>query len=1036
MLHRFRRPFHFLWLGALLLLATLFAAAQTGDPIANANSLTDITIYADRDTLVRASLPDTNYGNNIIIAAGRDEFTLETQSLVGFNLSEIPANATLQSAVLRLQVISTSDNLPLTGNIYAVTGAWTENTVTWNTRPPLSSTLIDSIVMPGTAGITLEWDVLSLVQAWHNGTPTNHGLAVTVPSDTVDQARSFTSSEGTSTTDRPRLFISYTLPTATATATPTTVSGTATPTATGTPPSPTATSTPTPTATPTISATIQGRFFHDANGNSTYDTGETRFAGVYVYLTSNNRYVGSATTTSEGLYTITGVPRGYHLLYIGSGMPFNYEPSPLIPNLVDGHRGMAIFAPGTYPADYPLISIPPATPVPFPSLNLFPTRVEIVQVNTNSSNPLVAGKSTLVRLYVGVSGTTDPVFEVGGRLALGDPDDPTIWRTGIDSLNQITVSPGDPGSPTSPLYRTLNFLLPASWTVEGTRSFAVWVNDDYGPHLGECNGCQHNNIIEIGRTFYEYAPLNMVALRVQTSGGVMPSLSERMRMLPRVRQLFPIDRVNIYIISADPVRAPYDYDVVGDGCGPGWNNLLDDLQAVNSWTDDPAPMLHYHGFLDDTVPSTVVIDGRMGTILGCGDLGGWHGISKVQLGGTPDTTAHELGHNFGWWHVACDGEANTDPDYPVAGGLLDWSGISELQAWFDRAITADLMSYCPPRWISQYQYDRALARFDRRAASQARSMAEVAPASPIPAGDGNYLMIGALIENGALAQLNPGYRITLPGGSSDHPGSGPFSLEVQNQSGVVLFTRHFAVRETGDSEDETSGTFHEMVPFADSARRIVLKYNGATIGSRQATANAPVVQMTSPNGGESWSTTGTYTLTWTGSDADGETLTYTLQYSKDGGATWMAITNDLTATSYPVDASVFAGSQQALVRVIASDGLNTDSDVSDAPFTVAPKAPMAFILAPEDQQVFRLGSIVQFDGIATDVEDGPLDGTTFVWSSDLQGVIDSGATMSTDSLLPGWHTITLTATDSDGMSASTTISVLIGGRLYLPLIRR
>jgi hypothetical protein len=75
-------------------------------------------------------------------------------------------------------------------------------------------------------------------------------------------------------------------------------------------------------------------------------------------------------------------------------------------------------------------------------------------------------------------------------------------------------------------------------------------------------------------------------------------------------------------------------------------------------------------------------------------------------------------------------------------------------------------------------------------------------------------------------------------------------------------------------------------------------------------------------------------------------------------------------------------------------------------------------------------------GYAYDPEDGPLADEALRWESDRQGALGSGRHLLVEALSPGTHQITLTATDSDGMTAQATIHVFVGTRLFLPLIWR
>jgi hypothetical protein len=66
-------------------------------------------------------------------------------------------------------------------------------------------------------------------------------------------------------------------------------------------------------------------------------------------------------------------------------------------------------------------------------------------------------------------------------------------------------------------------------------------------------------------------------------------------------------------------------------------------------------------------------------------------------------------------------------------------------------------------------------------------------------------------------------------------------------------------------------------------------------------------------------------------------------------------------------------------------------------------------------------------GYAYDLLDGTIyDEARLAWSSDLDGEIGRGNLVFADSLTPGRHTITLTATNSRGLASIATVSVTIG----------
>lgn len=94
--------------------------------------------------------------------------------------------------------------------------------------------------------------------------------------------------------------------------------------------------------------------------------------------------------------------------------------------------------------------------------------------------------------------------------------------------------------------------------------------------------------------------------------------------------------------------------------------------------------------------------------------------------------------------------------------------------------------------------------------------------------------------------------------------------------------------------------------------------------------------------------------------------------------------------------------------------------------------PIVQIITPVNLSVFSPNQTITFRGQAQDAQDGELTGDSLVWSSDKDGELGTGNILT--KILSGPaptsefrdHTITLTAKDSDGNSASSKISVSVG----------
>ena len=120
-----------------------------------------------------------------------------------------------------------------------------------------------------------------------------------------------------------------------------------------------------------------------------------------------------------------------------------------------------------------------------------------------------------------------------------------------------------------------------------------------------------------------------------------------------------------------------------------------------------------------------------------------------------------------------------------------------------------------------------------------------------------------------------------------------------------------------------------------------------------------------------------------------------------------------------------AGEHRITLTAVDSDGARTTDEII---VTVSEnQKPTAVITAPPTGSEYLEGDLVQFEGTASDPEDGPLKGGALVWESQIDGFLGTGEAIETTALSIGQHRIFLTATDSDGASFTHDIIVRVEG---------
>lgn len=161
-------------LGWLVIMATLALGWS-----ASAYSATSQCFYAEADSYASRQEPSQNFGDaGVMEVTDCCDVGSDTRiSYLRFNLDPIPTDATVLSAdlSLRLHDISPSDGTTRT-HIRAINQWWSENALTWDNRPSVSSTNLDTVDVKD-APRWISWSVDGLVNEWVTGTRGNHGLA-------------------------------------------------------------------------------------------------------------------------------------------------------------------------------------------------------------------------------------------------------------------------------------------------------------------------------------------------------------------------------------------------------------------------------------------------------------------------------------------------------------------------------------------------------------------------------------------------------------------------------------------------------------------------------------------------------------------------------------------------------------------------------------------------------------------------------------------------------------------------------------------
>lgn len=334
-------------------------------------------------------------------------------------------------------------------------------------------------------------------------------------------------------------------------------------------------------------------------------------------------------------------------------------------------------------------------------------------------------------------------------------------------------------------------------------------------------------------------------------------------------------------------------------------------------------------------------------------------------------------------------------------------------------LSFEMMGYCAPRWVTPWSYTGMLEGLIGQP-TLAAAIAEV---------EGTFDQISGSLPPTGDVQLEPIFRLhTIADGTE---GVGTHGLELRDAAGNVLQRRRFTPRvsatdTTGDDVfDEPY--FSELVPARPEATTLaVIDAGGSEVGRIALGGTAPAVTIRFPEGGESLS--GVQTIRWDVTDADGPSHLDRVEYSPDSGTTWVPLAPSVEGPELPVDFDQLPGAAgTGVIRVYASDGVNSGAATS-SPFSVARKPVEALVLGPENDAVLLVGEILTLEGSGFDPDDGVLVGDALTWTSASLGPLGTGSPGRFGPLEEaqiGSHVVSLTVRDSDGNTASRSVSIRV-----------
>jgi len=330
--------------------------------------------------------------------------------------------------------------------------------------------------------------------------------------------------------------------------------------------------------------------------------------------------------------------------------------------------------------------------------------------------------------------------------------------------------------------------------------------------------------------------------------------------------------------------------------------------------------------------SSVLMERELGPWIAVHELG--HSIGglcderseSVWLGQDSDFIADELCPN-GFDHDSMDREFDSGcapygcpvttlgivskplPDYSRVTGEVD----------YDNLMGNFQLAGRDPTWVSTDSYEQLFSKM-----------------IPKPKYSSDTLVTSGIIDNDENAiQLFSSYELDsrqIPFSNSSISYNYSLKAYDENNSEIVNLyfnpTFEFATS-SGDNIVLNKTYFVIVLNNTINISKIQLLYNGTVKATQDRTQNVPSVSIQNPQGGENISNQ-ILNISWNSVDLDGDNISSAVLFSSNSGADYITLASDLNQSHLIINGADFAYSENAIIKIIVTDGINTNYDTSSS----------------------------------------------------------------------------------------------------------